>query len=66
MVAFEPDFMNIQAKCVPAFTNEVGAMATWMDGMAGAGKAMQPAVPIQFCMATPYELLESTRHSTVT
>jgi hypothetical protein len=67
MVAFEPDFMNVQAKCVPEFTNELGMMAEWMAGMADAGKAMQPApVPIQFCMATPYELLQSTQHSTVT
>ena len=24
MVAFEPDFMNVQAKCVPEFTDELG------------------------------------------
>jgi hypothetical protein len=41
-------------------------MSQWMGGMAGAGLAMSPPVPIQFCMATPYELMESTKHPTVT
>ena len=82
MVAFEPDFMQQNHQCLPAFRSRpsiphdsrglarqrfdfqlthgesrvcrsaVGAMSTWLEGMAGAALAIEPPVPVQFCMVS--------------
>lgn len=57
MVAFEPDFLRQNYQCLPPFRRNVSAAPTWMGGMAAAAAAMEPPVAIQFCMATPNDLL---------
>lgn len=66
MVAFEPDFLQQNYQCLPAFNTNVSAMPTWLAGLNAAGMAVEPPVPIQFCMATPMELLASVALPTVT
>ena len=66
MVAFEPDFLQQNYQCLPAFNTNVSAMPTWLAGLNAAGMAVEPPVPIQFCMATPMELLASMALPTVT
>ena len=66
MVAFEPDFLQQNHQCLPAFRSNLSAMPTWLDGLSGAAVAMEPPVPIQFCMATPMELLQATKLPAVT
>ena len=66
MVAFEPDFLQQNYQCLPAFNTNLSAMPTWLAGLNAAGMAVEPPVPIQFCMATPMELLASIALPTVT
>jgi hypothetical protein len=62
----EPDFLQQNYQCLPAFNTNLSAMPTWLAGLNAAGMAVTPPVPIQFCMATPMELLASIALPTVT
>jgi hypothetical protein len=64
MASFEPDFLHQNYICVPEFLANVSASVTWLRGMADAAHAL--AVPVQFCMATPSDLLASLDFPAVT
>ena len=52
---FEPDFLNANHMCVPAFIEHVGAADAFFDGQASA--ALARGIPIQWCFCTPYLLM---------
>ena len=66
MVAFEPDFMQQNYQCVPEYLKNLDGMPTWFTGLCTAAMAMDPPVPVQFCMATPMQLLHSMSMPVVT
>ena len=66
MVAFEPDFMQQNYQCVREYIEELNAMPTWLAGLEAAALSFTPPIPIQFCMATPMQLLHSMRMPAVT
>ena len=64
MVSFEPDFMNQNYNCVPEFVRSATAANTWQQGMAGA--ALAKNLTVQWCYATPTDVLASLDMPAVT
>ena len=64
MKSFETDFMNQNYNCVPDFIESASAGDTWLRGMADA--AWERNITIQWCYATPTDLLASLRMPAVT
>ena len=64
MVSYEPDFMNQNRNCMPAFRRTVGGATTWQRGMNKAASRSNTA--IQWCMATPVDVLTSLEFDHVT
>ena len=64
MVSYEPDFMNQNYNCMPTFTKDTTSAVTWMKGMNDAGMAAN--VSVQWCFATPSNLLEALTLPAVT
>lgn len=50
--------------CVPDFLTDHSASATWMDGMAAA--ATYHKLPMQWCMASPTDLMQALNYPSVT
>ena len=64
MISFEPDFMVENNICVPDFLSDPAASETWMDGMAAA--ADYHKLPMQWCMASPTDLMQALNYPSVT
>mmetsp|Transcript_10641 Transcript_10641/g.15869 ORF Transcript_10641/g.15869 Transcript_10641/m.15869 type:complete len:561 (+) Transcript_10641:185-1867(+) len=64
MESFEPDFMNQNYNCVPEFIQQAGLATEWQLGMANAGLAQN--VSIQWCYATPTDVMNSLIMPSVT
>jgi hypothetical protein len=64
MASFESDFMNQNFNCVPEFIQSTLNAETWQQGMASA--ALNLNVPIQWCYATPTDVLASLDMPAVT
>ncbi|CAK0845740.1 unnamed protein product [Prorocentrum cordatum] len=64
MVSFEPDFMNQNYNCVPAFTRSATNATIWQHGMADA--ALAKNLSIQWCYAAPTDVLASLKMPAVT
>ena len=64
MASFEPDFMQQNFACVKEFVSNVSASPAWLRGMGTA--ALKLNLPVQFCMATPTDLLEAVSLPAVT
>ena len=64
MKSYESDFMNQNYNCVPEFVTTTSAVQMWQKGMADAAKARN--IPIQWCMATPSDVLASVDMPSVT
>eukprot|EP01060_Flectonema_neradi_P027449 TRINITY_DN37043_c0_g1_i1.p1 TRINITY_DN37043_c0_g1~~TRINITY_DN37043_c0_g1_i1.p1 ORF type:complete len:774 (+),score=131.92 TRINITY_DN37043_c0_g1_i1:61-2382(+) len=64
MNGFEQDFMNLNYKCVPEFIKDVYAAEQWQAGMNAA--AMKHNLPVQWCMASATDLLQSIELQSVT
>jgi hypothetical protein len=64
MISFETDFMNENYNCVPEFVEHATAAATWQEGMAGA--ALAKNISIQWCIASPTDMLASLDMPAVT
>eukprot|EP00117_Sycon_ciliatum_P018384 scpid44594/ scgid17018/ len=64
MVSFEPDFLNQNYNCMPAFRESPAAIESWMHGLDRA--AVESQIPQQWCMATPTNVLASLDLPSVT
>ena len=64
MISFEPDFMNQNYNCVPDFVESASNARTWQMGMAGA--ALEKNLTVQWCYATPTDILASLEMPAVT
>jgi len=64
MVSFEPDFMNQNYNCVPEFIHDTVSSMKWMHGMADA--ALAKDLTVQWCYATPTDVLASLDMPAVT
>eukprot|EP01062_Namystynia_karyoxenos_P063795 TRINITY_DN5658_c0_g2_i1.p1 TRINITY_DN5658_c0_g2~~TRINITY_DN5658_c0_g2_i1.p1 ORF type:complete len:820 (+),score=221.94 TRINITY_DN5658_c0_g2_i1:112-2460(+) len=64
MVSFEPDFLQENYQCTPAFIHNVSAAPAWQSGMAQA--AAEAGLAMQWCMATPTDALEALKYPAVT
>jgi len=64
MVSFETDFMNQNHNCVPEFIRSATGAETWQQGMANA--ALKKDISIQWCYATPTDMLASLDMPAVT
>lgn len=64
MGSFESDFMNQNVNCVNDFIQSATATDQWMSGMADA--ALDLDIPIQWCYATPNEVMASVEFPAVT
>jgi hypothetical protein len=64
MASFEPDFMNQNYNCVKEFVTSATAADTWQQGMAGAALAQD--LTVQWCYATPTDVLASLDMPAVT
>jgi hypothetical protein len=64
MTSFESDFMNQNFNCVPDFFRSAVNGEVWLHGMADA--AMERNVTIQWCYATPSDVLASLNMPAVT
>ena len=64
MISFEPDFMVENNICVAEFLASSTAAAQWMDGMAAAADSHK--LPMQWCMASPTDLLQALSYPSVT
>ena len=64
MKSFEPDFMNQNYNCMPAFTESVDASPMWMEGMAGA--ALDMGLTVQWCYAAPTDVMQALHYPAVT
>ena len=64
MASFEPDFMQANYNCVDDFVQTVDAAETWQRGMADAALARN--VSVQWCYATPTDVLSATAFPAVT
>jgi hypothetical protein len=64
MISFESDFMNQNYNCVPDFVEDVSSAQEWQQGMAGA--ALAKNVTIQWCYASPTDVLASLDMPAVT
>jgi hypothetical protein len=57
MESFEPDFMNQNYECVPAFVESATASQEWQHGMVDA--AFAKTLTVQWCYAAPTDVLAS-------
>jgi hypothetical protein len=64
MVSYEPDFMNQNRNCMPAFRRTANGATQWQRGMNKAASKSNTA--IQWCMATPIDVLTSLEFDYVT
>lgn len=64
MKSFEPDFMNENFNCVPDFIKSATKSDKWLFGMAEA--ALERKIPLQWCYATPSDILASINMPAVT
>lgn len=64
MASFEADFMNQNVNCVDDFVQSATAADQWISGMADA--ALDLDIPIQWCYATPNEVMASLDFPAVT
>jgi len=64
MASFEPDFMNQNFNCVPNFVQSATNADKWLSGMADA--ALDRNISVQWCYATPSDLLASLDMPAVT
>lgn len=64
MISFEPDFMNQNYNCVPDFIESADNARTWQMGMAGA--ALEKNLTVQWCYATPTDILAALEMPAVT
>ena len=64
MISFEPDFMNQNYNCVPDFVESAFNARTWQMGMAGA--ALEKNLTVQWCYATPTDILAALEMPAVT
>lgn len=55
MSGFEQDFLNFNFLAVPSFRRTFGASKRWLQAMDQA--ATERALPLQFCMALPSDLM---------
>ena len=64
MLSYESDFMNQNFNCVSEFVRTTTAAPLWQQGMADAANARN--LSIQWCMATPSDVLASVDMPSVT
>ena len=64
MESFEIDFLNQNYNCVPALRESPEAIEMWMLGLHEA--AVQQNQPMQWCMATPTNVMASLNYPSVT
>jgi hypothetical protein len=64
MVSFEPDFMNQNYNCVNEFIHSATNASLWQHGMADA--ALAKNLTVQWCYATPTDVLASLTMPAVT
>ena len=64
MISYEPDFMNQNFNCVRDFVESATAATQWQTGMADA--AAEKGVALQWCMATPTDVLAALDMPAVT
>ena len=64
MVSYEPDFMNQNRNCMPSFRQTVDGATRWQRSMNRAASKSNTAV--QWCMATPIDVLTSLEFDYVT
>jgi hypothetical protein len=64
MVSFEPDFMNQNYNCVKEFVESAGLAREWQMGMATA--ALEMNLTVQWCYATPTDILGALEMPAVT
>ena len=64
MTSFEPDFLRQNSICVPEFLENATAQHTWFNGMASAADSL--GLAMQWCMATPSDLLLALDYPSVT
>jgi hypothetical protein len=64
MGSFESDFMNQNVNCINDFIQSATATDQWMSGMADAALSLE--MPIQWCYATPNEVMASVEFPSVT
>ena len=64
MMSYEPDFMNQNRNCMPAFRRTVDGATRWQRGMHNAASKSNTA--IQWCMATPMDVLTSLELDSIT
>eukprot|EP01043_Picozoa_sp_COSAG02_P015445 COSAG02_NODE_659_length_18772_cov_14.955015_20_plen_163_part_00 len=64
MVSFEPDFMNQNYNCVKEFVESAGLAREWQMGMATA--ALEMNLTVQWCYATPTDILAALEMPAVT
>jgi hypothetical protein len=64
MTNFETDFMNQNFNCVPDFVQSATKADVWLNGMAEA--ALERNITIQWCYATPSDVLTSIDMPAVT
>jgi len=64
MFSFEPDFMNQNYNCVPDFIETTDQAHKWQMGMADA--ALAANVTVQWCYATPTDVLAAVDMPAVT
>jgi len=64
MFSYEPDFMNQNYNCMPAFQGDISSGAKWSDGMAGA--ALAKNITVQWCYATPSWVMQALNYPAVT
>ena len=65
-VGYEVDFMSNLFLGVPEFRRSLDASTLWQSGMNQAALALQPPLPIQWCMMQPSDLLSSLQFDSVT
>eukprot|EP01084_Bolivina_argentea_P025903 48162_1 len=63
MVGYEIDFMS-SLSGIPQFRTHINQQQIWLDGMNKA--AEERGIPIQYCMATPMDLMQSLSLGQVT
>eukprot|EP00494_Astrolonche_serrata_P030106 UN30373 len=64
MISYEPDFMNQNYNCMPTYQKDVHSASDWLDAM--AGEALSRNIPVQWCYATPSNLLQALNYPSVT
>jgi len=64
MSSFTQDFLDFQGLLFPAFLQDAAGNAPWMAGQADA--ALAAGIAVQYCMALPADILQSSLHPAVT